>query len=104
MASGPPGEPGYIGSRACLDLLNESKSRRLRTSPEDIQHICRKLLTVIDGDIGDQTMIEKNGFECTAVIYLVVFDSGKSPLYDYDNNVVGAHRLMWPRCVKGAYW
>jgi len=102
MASGSPGEPAISDlAPASIFSMQASKSRCSRTSPEDIQQICRKLLTVVDGDIGDQTMIEKilNEFECTAVIYLAVFDSGKSPLDDYDNNVVGAHRLMWPRCA-----
>jgi hypothetical protein len=103
MASGSPAEPAISDlAPASIFSMQASKSRCSRTSPEDIEQICRKLLTVVDGDIGDQTMIEKilNEFECTAVIYLAslkwVFDSGKSPLDYYDTNVVGAHRLMWP--------
>ena len=102
------GGAGYIGSHTCVELLNAGEqvvvldnfSNASRTSLERVQQICRKPLTVVDGDIRDQAVIEKvlTEFGCTAVIHFAglksVFDSVTSPLDYYDNNVIGTHRLL----------
>jgi UDP-glucose 4-epimerase len=61
------GGAGYIGSHTCVELLNAGRevvvldnfSNSSRTSLERVQQICRKPLTVVDGDIRDQTFVEK---------------------------------------------
>jgi UDP-glucose 4-epimerase len=102
------GGAGYIGSHTCVELLNAGKevivfdnfSNSSRTSLERVQQICKKSLTVVDGDIRDQAAIAKvlSDFDCTAVIHFAglksVFDSVASPLEYYDNNVVGTQRLL----------
>jgi UDP-glucose 4-epimerase len=102
------GGAGYIGSHTCLELLNAGKeivvldnfSNSSPTSLERVRQISRKPLTLVDGDIRDQAMVEKTlrEFGCTAVIHFAglksVFDSVNSPLDYYDNNVIGTHRLL----------
>src|ERR1700759_5044223 len=102
------GGAGYIGSHTCVELLNAGHEvvvfdnffNSSRTSIERVRQICRKPLTVVDGDIRDQALVEKvlNEFGCTAVIHFAglksVFDSVTSPLDYYDNNVIGTHRLL----------
>jgi UDP-glucose 4-epimerase len=102
------GGAGYIGSHTCVELLDAGKdviafdnfSNSSRTSLERVQQICKKSLTIVDGDIRDQGAVEKvlSDFGCTAVIHFAglksVFDSVASPLEYYDNNVVGTQRLL----------
>jgi UDP-glucose 4-epimerase len=109
------GGAGYIGSHTCVELLNAGKEvvvldnfcNSSRTSLERVQQICKKPLTVVEGDIRDQAVVEKvlNEFGCTAVIHFAglksVFDSVTSPLDYYDNNVIGTHRLLRAMQVSG---
>jgi UDP-glucose 4-epimerase len=102
------GGAGYIGSHTCVELLNAGKEivvldnfcNSSRTSLERVRQICRKPLTVVEGDIRDQATVERvlNEFGCTAVIHFAglksVFDSVSCPLDYYDNNVIGTHRLL----------
>jgi UDP-glucose 4-epimerase len=102
------GGAGYIGSHTCVELLNAGQevvvldnfSNSSRTSLERVQQICKKPLTIVDGDIRDQAGVEKvlKEFGCTAVIHFAglksVLDSVTSPLDYYDNNVVGTLRLL----------
>ncbi|MGA2058220.1 MAG: SDR family NAD(P)-dependent oxidoreductase, partial [Bradyrhizobium sp.] len=102
------GGAGYIGSHTCVELLDAGKevvvldnfANSSRASPERVQRICGKPLTVVEGDIRDQAGVEKvlSDFGCKAVIHFAglksVLDSVTSPLDYYDNNVVGTHRLL----------
>ena len=102
------GGAGYIGSHACLELLNaghevvvlDNFANSSRTSLERVHRITNRQLTVVEGDIRDQATIEKvlKDFDCTAVVHFAglkaVLDSVKSPLDYYDNNVIGSQRLL----------
>src|SRR5580692_4302381 len=102
------GGAGYIGSHTCVELLDAGKevvvldnfSNSSRTSLDRVQQICRTPLTLVDGDIRDQAVIEKTlrEFGCTAVLHFAglksVLESVSSPLDYYDNNVIGTHRLL----------
>jgi UDP-glucose 4-epimerase len=102
------GGAGYIGSHTCVELLHagnevvilDNFSNSSRASLERVQQICKRPLTVVEGDIRDQALVEKvlNEFGCTAVIHFAglksVLDSVTSPLDYYDNNVIGTHRLL----------
>lgn len=102
------GGAGYIGSHTCVELLNaghevvvlDNFCNSSRTSLERVRQISRKPLTLVDGDVRDQVVVEKTlrEFGCTAVIHFAglksVSDSVSSPLDYYDNNVIGTHRLL----------
>ena len=102
------GGAGYIGSHTCVELLNAGKevvvldnfANSSRTSLERVQEICKKSLTIIEGDVRDEAGIEKvlRKFGCGAVIHFAglksVLDSVNAPLDYYDNNVIGTHRLL----------
>ena|SRR5215211_2375202 len=102
------GGAGYIGSHACVELLNAGEEVAIldnfcnshRKALERVQEICKRPLAIIEGDIRDQTIIEKTiaDFNCTAVMHFAglksVQDSVSHPLDYYDNNVVGTHRLL----------
>jgi UDP-glucose 4-epimerase len=102
------GGAGYIGSHTCVELLNagnevvvfDNFSNSSRTALERVQQICKRPLSVVEGDIRDQAAVEKvlAEFGCTVVIHFAglksVLDSVASPLDYYDNNVIGTHRLL----------
>ena len=102
------GGAGYIGSHTCVELLDAGKevvvldnfANSSRVSLERVQKICKKPLTVVEGDIRDEASVAKilKELGCTAVIHFAglksVLDSVNSPLDYYDNNVVGTHRLL----------
>jgi UDP-glucose 4-epimerase len=102
------GGAGYIGSHTCVELLNAGKevvvfdnfSNSSRTALERVQNICKRPLSVVEGDIRDQAAVEKvlAEFGCTVVIHFAglksVLDSVASPLDYYDNNVIGSYRLL----------
>ena len=102
------GGAGYIGSHTCAELLNagnevvvfDNFSNSSRTALERVQQICKRPLSVVEGDIRDQAAVEKvlAEFGCTVVIHFAglksVLDSVASPLDYYDNNVIGTHRLL----------
>ncbi|MBR0938314.1 UDP-glucose 4-epimerase GalE [Bradyrhizobium jicamae] len=102
------GGAGYIGSHACVALLSAGEDVVVfdnfsNSSPialERIQAICGKPLTVVEGDVRDQSALEKalSQHGCTAVMHFAglksVQDSVAEPLEYYDQNVVGSHRLL----------
>jgi len=109
------GGAGYIGSHACVELLNAGEQvvvfdNFCNSSPlalERVQAICGKSLTVVEGDVRDQTAIENVLTEhgCTAVMHFAglksVQESVAQPLKYYDYNVIGAHRLLSAMQNKG---
>src|ERR1700730_9220149 len=102
------GGAGYVGSHACVDLLNAGEQvvvfdnfcNSNRASLERVQKICGRPLIVLEGDIRDQAAIEGalTEYGCTAVIHFAglksVQDSVARPLEYYDSNVIGSHRLL----------
>lgn len=102
------GGAGYIGSHTCVALLEAGEQvvvfdNFCNSSPvslERVQKICGKSLNVVEGDIRDQSLLEKTfvQFGCTAVLHFAgmksVQESVLNPLEYYDNNVVGSHRLL----------
>jgi UDP-glucose 4-epimerase len=102
------GGAGYIGSHTCVELLNNNEevvvfdnfSNSSRKSLRRVEQICGKSLVVVEGDVRDQEAVERvlADFKCTAVIHFAglksVRDSVTSPFDYYDNNVVGAYRLL----------
>jgi len=102
------GGAGYIGSHACVELLNAGEQvvvfdnfcNSTPASLKRIQEICAKSLIVVEGDIRDQAAIERvlAEYGCTAVLHFAglksVQDSVAKPLEYYDCNVVGSQRLL----------
>lgn len=102
------GGAGYIGSHTCVELLNAGKQvvvldnfvNSSRVSLQRVQEICKKSVTIVEGDIRDETGVANvlKQFGCTAVIHFAglksVLDSINLPLDYYDNNVIGTHRLL----------
>jgi UDP-glucose 4-epimerase len=102
------GGAGYVGSHACVDLLNADEQvvvfdnfcNSNPASLDRVQKICSKPLVVVEGDIRDQTAIERALIEhgCTAVLHFAglksVQDSVARPLEYYDYNVIGSQRLL----------
>jgi UDP-glucose 4-epimerase len=102
------GGAGYIGSHTCVELLNAGENvvvfdnfcNSNPASLDRVQKICGKSLIVVEGDIRDQTAIERALTEhgCKAVLHFAglkaVQDSVAKPLEYYDSNVVGSQRLL----------
>ncbi len=102
------GGAGYIGSHACIELLNAGEDvvvldnfcNSNPASLDRVQEICGKPLVVVEGDIREQAAVEKLIIEhgCTAVLHFAglksVQDSVARPLEYYDYNVIGSHRLL----------
>ena len=102
------GGAGYIGSHACVELLNAGEQvvafdnfcNSNRASLDRVQKICGKSLIVVEGDIRDQETLERAliEYDCTAVLHFAglksVQDSVAHPLKYYDYNVIGSHRLL----------
>jgi UDP-glucose 4-epimerase len=102
------GGAGYIGSHACVALLSAGEDVVVfdnfsNSSPialERVQKICGKPLSVVEGDVRDQTALEKTlaQYRCTSVMHFAglksVQDSVAQPLEYYDQNVIGSHRLL----------
>ena len=102
------GGAGYIGSHACLALLTAGEGvvafdNFSNSSPEAlkrVQKICGKAVAIVEGDIRDQTALEKvlTQYRCSAVMHFAglksVQDSVAQPLEYYDQNVIGSHRLL----------
>jgi UDP-glucose 4-epimerase len=107
------GGAGYIGSHTCVELLNaghevvafDNFANSSRVALERVQQICKKPLTVVEGDVRDQAAVEKalTEFGCTRVIHFAglkaVQESVSSPLDYYENNFVGTYRLL--RAMQG---
>jgi UDP-glucose 4-epimerase len=102
------GGAGYIGSHACVSLLEAGEqvvvfdnfSNSSRAALERVQQICRQPVITVEGDIRDQDALEKalTQHRCTAVMHFAglksVRDSVAQPLEYYDQNVIGSHRLL----------
>jgi UDP-glucose 4-epimerase len=102
------GGAGYVGSHACVDLLNAGEQvvvfdnfcNSHPASLDRVQKICGKQLIVVEGDIRNQVAIERalNDYSCKAVLHFAglksVQDSVAQPLEYYDNNVIGSQRLL----------
>lgn len=102
------GGAGYVGSHACVELLNAGEQvivfdnfcNSNRASLDRVQTICSKSLFVVEGDIRDQSALEKvlSEYRCNAVMHFAglksVQESVADPLKYYDYNVIGSHRLL----------
>ena len=102
------GGAGYMGSHACVDLLNAGEQvvvfdnfcNSNPASLDRVQKICGKSLIVVEGDIRDQAAIERAliEYDCAAVLHFAglksVQDSVTRPLEYYDCNVIGSQRLL----------
>jgi UDP-glucose 4-epimerase len=102
------GGAGYIGSHACVALLTAGEDvvafdNFSNSSPEAlkrVQKICGKPVAIVEGDIRDQTALEKvlTQYRCSAAMHFAglksVQDSVAQPLEYYDHNVIGTHRLL----------
>jgi UDP-glucose 4-epimerase len=102
------GGAGYIGSNACVELLQvgyrlvvlDNFSNSMPEAIERVRCITGKDIEVVYGDIRDQKLLEKtlSDHACSAVIHFAglkaVGESVEKPLDYYDNNVIGTHRLV----------
>ena len=109
------GGAGYIGSHACVELLNAGENivvldnfcNSSRPALERVQAICKRSLAIVEGDVRDEAAIERTivDFGCSAVMHFAglksVQDSVAAPLDYYDNNVVGTCRLLRAMQSKG---
>lgn len=98
------GGAGYIGSHACLALLEANYKvvvlDNLSNSKEEalirVQSISQKTLNFIEGDIRDKQILKHifNGYQIDAVMHFAglkaVGESCEQPLKYYDNNVRGS--------------
>ena len=102
------GGAGYIGSHACVELLNAGEQvvvfdNLCNSNPaalDRVQTICGKSLVFVEGDVRDQAALEHvlTQHGCTAVMHFAglksVQESVTDPLKYYDYNVIGSHRLI----------
>ena len=102
------GGAGYIGSHACVELLNakyevvvvDNLSNSKQTSLERVQQITGKKLEFIKADLLDKPEIENlfNAYDIDAVIHFAglktVGESVEIPLTYYHNNITGTINLL----------
>jgi UDP-glucose 4-epimerase len=102
------GGAGYIGSHACVELLNaghevtvyDNFSNSSAESMARVQRITGKSLTLVQGDIRDGHALAAAlaDSKATAVVHFAglkaVGESVQKPLMYYDNNVTGTLRLL----------
>jgi UDP-glucose 4-epimerase len=102
------GGAGYIGSHACVELLNAGEQvvvldnlcNSNQAALDRVQTICGKSLVFVEGDVRDQAALEHvlTQYGCTAVMHFAglksVQESVTDPLKYYDYNVIGSHRLL----------
>lgn len=102
------GGAGYIGSHTCVELLQaghevvvfDNFSNSHPEALRRIEQIVGKKLSIVRGDIRDQSAIEAalRQHQCRAVIHFAglkaVGESVEKPLLYYDNNVVGTYHLL----------
>lgn len=111
------GGAGYIGSHACvalleagysvvvLDNLSNSSCEAIRR----VEKICERKLSFIRGDVRDLKVLEKvfNEFDVEAVLHFAglksVSESVKKPLEYYDNNFSGSVVLCQAMQAAGVY-
>jgi UDP-glucose 4-epimerase len=102
------GGAGYIGSHACVELLNAGYNVTVfdnycNSKPESLNRVERitgKTLARIEGDVRDGAALVAalQQSQASAVIHFAglkaVGESVQKPLAYYDNNVVGSVRLL----------
>lgn len=102
------GGAGYIGSHACVELINagygvvviDNLSNSSPKSLERVEIITGQKVILVRGDIRDEVLIGSvlRQFSCKAVIHFAglksVGESFGRPLEYYENNVVGTQRLL----------
>jgi UDP-glucose 4-epimerase len=100
------GGAGYIGSHACVELLNaghdlvvyDNFSNSSTESLKRVQQITNKAVHYVQGDIRDEAALAKAMFGCDSVIHFAglksVGESVAKPLEYYDNNVQGTLCLL----------
>ena len=100
------GGAGYIGSHTCVELLesghdvvvSDNLSNSSAESLRRVESIAGKSLTLIEGDIRDETALSEAMSGCDAVIHFAglkaVGESVAKPLEYYDNNVNGTLCLL----------
>ena len=100
------GGAGYIGSHACVELLNagydvivyDNFSNSSTESIKRVETITGKKITLITGDIRDESSMAYALQGCDAVIHFAglkaVGESVNKPLEYYDNNVQGTLCLL----------
>lgn len=102
------GAAGYIGSHACVELLEagykivalDNLHNSSVTSLQRVEEITGKTFPFIEGDIRDQTILEKlfTNYEIDGVVHFAGFkavgESVKNPLLYYENNVQGSIELL----------
>ncbi|WP_179997121.1 UDP-glucose 4-epimerase GalE [Acinetobacter sp. YH16050] len=102
------GGAGYIGSHTCLELLNaqhevvvlDNLSNSSEVSLSRVQALANKSLTLIQGDILDQQILDQifKSHSIDAVIHFAglkaVGESQKEPLKYFENNISGSISLV----------
>jgi UDP-glucose 4-epimerase len=102
------GGAGYIGSHACVELLNanfdvlvlDNFCNSKATSIKRVEKITGKSITLIEGDVRDKATLTTlfSDHQIDAVMHFAglkaVSDSVKNPLAYYDNNVMGSITLL----------
>lgn len=102
------GGAGYIGSHACVELLQaghevvvfDNFSNSHPEALKRVEQIAGRKLSLVRGDIRNQSAIEAalRQHQCQAVVHFAglkaVGESVEKPLLYYDNNVVGTHHLL----------
>lgn len=102
------GGAGYIGSHACVELLNASFNvlvldnfcNSKATSIKRVEKITGKSITLIEGDVRDKATLTTlfSDHQIDAVMHFAglkaVSDSVNNPLAYYDNNVMGSITLL----------
>jgi len=102
------GGAGFIGSHTCVALLNDGYSVVIydnfsnahRESVAQIEKITEKKVTLIEGDVRDQALLEATlkKYACDGVIHFAglkaVGESVTKPLDYYENNVAGTLCLL----------
>jgi UDP-glucose 4-epimerase len=102
------GGAGYIGAHVCVTLLEagynvvvyDNFSNSQPHVLDRIQDITGRQPSLVQADMRDQAALEAalRDHACDGVIHLAglkaVGESMETPLIYYDNNVIGAHRLL----------
>ena len=91
------GGAGYIGSHACLALLTAGEGvvafdNFSNSSPEAlkrVQTICGKAVAIVEGDIRDQTALEKVliQYRCSAVMHFAGLKSVQIQSHSHSNTM-----------------
>ncbi|MFN3906502.1 MAG: UDP-glucose 4-epimerase GalE [Acinetobacter junii] len=111
------GGAGYIGSHACLELLNaghevivlDNLSNSSEESLKRVQKLANKSLIFVQGDIRDANALDQlfKSHEIEAVIHFAglkaVGESQEKPLIYFDNNIAGSIQLVKAMEKAGVY-